>query len=999
MRLFRTVSVEGQWRAVVAPWLRGPAAEAWKDARPTVLVTPSRAESFYLRGRLVEEGVGYLGVRFWTPSDARHFLHGRFPADNAATLADLRLLARVAVAQTIRTADANRASVTSVEREPAAFLRAYELLIGAGWDPARDGSSYARELAASFQRLLRERDLATQAEVHRELSRQAQGVRAKPLAHVLLVGFNAVHWPIWDLLKAVCLGAEQAAVALLEPRTFGEEVDQLWFNSWEEIAGSPAEIAPANADEAANSLADLAASYERGSEDRVQADCAFCVTPDVTTQVRAVVLHILDFLRRDNCTRLGVVFAGASALALGVAAALRELEIPLNDGPGRLEPGPFERRHWLAWLALQEEPGVAALIEWVRASEAAGASVGAESGLKAAEIAEAVSGALGETLVDDLGFLAAHLQAWHPGRRRAIVGEFLRARIALPIDAPFDHFLQLTRRAIDRPGWEDQLARLELDPPAWLHRWTQVIDRRAFLDWLRESTASHARTHGRDGDHYYGRVHLLVYGQAAGQTWSHLILTGLNEGVWPRADDDDAFSSRHELTALNEAARGLNRRATATGSQGDGQVVVRAGLGHCLLAQEQQDLALRDLVAMVESTREALCLTAVSTDNGRTLLPSDFFNHAYQAVTGEGLDEEAFRHLANRTASWCARHDGLFAAGASALAADVEPTRAAHLARRDRGAPFGRYEYAFAEPPPEPIQLACKRWEAAWRHPSGVWMTDIVGVSMWPEGTMAWEIATGTWVHRWLAAALDECRRDARSERVAERLHAAAERERVRTREGARVAGVALYPWWEQVWSQARTIATVLAEQLQPLLPGQLIWPEYRLGERILIALPGSLQADFSLSGRLDLLLIQHGTHGREPTERDLTGFDCWVIDFKTGSAGKLSEKTLENGTGLQALLYAMAVRALGAASTGVSIVSPTAPAQIQVKLTGGGQFLNVLRSLQRMHGDGIFGRRPAIHEEYVPAPNDPMATRPVAKEILEAKWALLHGAETREEA
>jgi hypothetical protein len=75
-RLYFTASVEEQWRGLAGQWLREQARAAWRNPKPTVVLTPSRAESFYLRGRLVEEGVSFLGLRFWTPSDARKFLLG-----------------------------------------------------------------------------------------------------------------------------------------------------------------------------------------------------------------------------------------------------------------------------------------------------------------------------------------------------------------------------------------------------------------------------------------------------------------------------------------------------------------------------------------------------------------------------------------------------------------------------------------------------------------------------------------------------------------------------------------------------------------------------------------------------------------------------------------------------------------------------------------------------------------------------------------------------------
>src|SRR5471030_1578071 len=107
-RLFSTTSLEEQWRGVAGPWLRELANAAWRQPLPTVVLTPSRAESFYLRSRLVGEGVPFLGLRFWTPSDARKFLLGEvLPEIGAATQAELRLVARAGAEKLTQEADDN----------------------------------------------------------------------------------------------------------------------------------------------------------------------------------------------------------------------------------------------------------------------------------------------------------------------------------------------------------------------------------------------------------------------------------------------------------------------------------------------------------------------------------------------------------------------------------------------------------------------------------------------------------------------------------------------------------------------------------------------------------------------------------------------------------------------------------------------------------------------------------------------------------------------------
>jgi hypothetical protein len=781
---------------------------------------------------------------------------------------------------------------------------------------------------------------------------------------------------------------------LAEPREFAQEVDDLWIGSWEQTVGprepaeSPNEIAP-------TPFAELAGSYERGVPgDAATLDLTLLAAPDVTTQVRTIVLQAVDYLKRDSCARLGIVFPEVNAVALGVAEELRRLGIPLDDGAGSFMPGIFERCTWLDWLALQDEASVERLLAWVCACEAEHVSFSGDSDLKARKVARILDSAQGESLVDDLDFLARILEAKTGEADCVAVAGFLRQRIVLPAQATFSEFLDATRRALDLRGWEQHFARLENEPAAWLKKSKGPFSRRIFLEWLREATNSQTLTRGAEGNHFYGRVHLLIYAQMTGQTWSHLILTGLNEGVWPRVHEAGAFGSRHELIALNRQARALNQRATEQGSQGEGHETVRAGRGHCLLPLEGQDLALRDLCASLEATSEAVCLAALTTEDGRGLLPSDFFNFVHQAKTGRVLDEETFRALAAATSAWCETHALLFqeTAPGRALPA-IEATRAAYKARRDEMQPFGPCEFAFAQPPAEPIQLSCKRWEDAWNHPATVWLEDVVGAGSWPEGTLNWPRASGTWVHRWLALALRACRERGSAAELPVLVWAAADNEARRVREHAQAAGIALYPWWEQVWGQARTIAGLLGETLAPILAGKEFHAEFTLPRGLMIALPGSKQSDFLLRGRIDLLVIDPGARARPASAPgDYSRCACWVIDFKTGAAEKLSVKNIEKGKGIQAVLYALALRACGAESTSLSLIMPDSAAEPQIDLDEALGVATLFHALEYFHRQGIFGMRPDAENEYGYSPAYPMATRRVEREILEAKWVLAQG-------
>jgi hypothetical protein len=970
------------WGESAEAWLSG--VEPWRDPRPTVVLTPQRAQGFYLRGRLVAQGHALLGVRFWTPSDARSFLRGAIKLPlRPATQAEQALVARGCAEKLLRAPRADdEASLLSAAQDPASFLRAYDLLAGAGWPPSRDGAAYGRELAREFEAAKDRAGLLTQAGLHRRL-REAAPLEPRPLARVLLLGFDASHWPLWDLLQAVCRQAAEADVALEQAGEFGAALDDLWIGSWETFAGTTYDL-PAADPAPEGPLAPLAAAYESGEVTKpLEGEIHFLATGELATQVRAVTLQALDYLRRPECARLGLVFPEADALALGVAEQLRRLDIPIDDGPGAIEPGPFESRAWQTWLELQEERTVRRLIAWLRACEAAGRKDGLPS-ISAAEAARILDRALAASMVDDLDFLARQMEKAQTAS--SSIAAFLRQLIVLAEEGTVAGFLAATREALRGLDWNDLLALLPESAPAGLDDFS--LSRRAFLAWLRDVGDSRARR--RAGNHFYGKVHLLVYGQLAGQRWTHLILTGLNEGTWPRLMDGDAFGSRHEIAALNARARLLNRAGTGRGAQGEGHETVAPGRGHCLLPLERYDLALRDLCRALRATEHAVCLAARTHDQGRNLLPSDFFSHAWQLKTGQVLDDASFRDLAKTTARHVREHAALFPPE-PAEAQDIVATKTAYRSRRDPARPFGRYEFAYETPPESPIQLSCKNWENAFNHPASVWFSHVVGVGPWPEGSLSWKLSLGTWAHRWLAQAVNAAPDPAGLEA---RVRGAAEHDAKSVENHARDLGIELYPWWRQLWAQSRAVAHSLAQVLAPELAGKTALGEIDLPRPLEIALPGADRATFDLRGKLDLLLLEPPMTPGANTAFDPRGARAWIIDFKTGADTGLTEKRLEKGHGLQIALYGLALRALGAEPVALSVLTPGSVLKRQLEETGTRGPSEPFRTLEAMHRGGLFGQSDQEDRAHGFAPDYPITTRAIPREVLKAKRALARSGE-----
>ncbi len=76
-----------------------------------------------------------------------------------------------------------------------------------------------------------------------------------------------------------------------------------------------------------------------------------------------------------------------------------------------------------------------------------------------------------------------------------------------------------------------------------------------------------------------------------------------------------------------------------------------------------------------------------------------------------------------------------------------------------------------------------------------------------------------------------------------------------------------------------------------------------------------------------------------------------------------------------------------------MSLQTFDAPLQPQIQITQVLAGAALFQGLGRLHRDGIFGMRPDADNDYGFAPAYPMATRFIDREILAAKWKLVHGA------
>ena len=182
-------------------------------------------------------------------------------------------------------------------------------------------------------------------------------------ANILVTGFNGAHWPLWPLLQAAVLSAEEATVFLDDPSDAARDIDETWVGTWEEAFGEAKPISLPM-----NQITDsLFSEAEMRGASVGPLDRSFLVGADTTEQAEVVAQQCLNFLADPACVRVGIVFSGAGALPRLVTNALARLDIPHYDGLAHFLPGIFEAADWRAWLRLQESPRINSLLHFVNA--------------------------------------------------------------------------------------------------------------------------------------------------------------------------------------------------------------------------------------------------------------------------------------------------------------------------------------------------------------------------------------------------------------------------------------------------------------------------------------------------------------------------------------------------------------------------------------------------------------------------------------------------------
>ena len=970
-------SPEAAWQGAMKGWFKHASAKAWKNERPAVVVVPTRGQIEGIKGRILEAGLSALGLQFVTPPYLRALLApetGILPAARE----HLRFLLALAAEQLLSDEtlpEAERLAAISVRRTPDHLLRLLEQLAAAGAEFERIDLPAFRPVVRKFRAHLK----ATGFEIFPEADRRtlAQVRQGAPIFSDLLIsGFHGGHWPLWHLLEAATRSSQQATVIVQNPREEAHDLDAAWIGTWEEALGEAQTIA-----------IDSEAAVERAP--------IFLAGLDTREQVDAIAAAAHQFLGDEACTRVGIVFPTAGALPRLVASALTRQGLPHYDALGEMAPGLFEQPDFWSWMELQRTPRLNVLLRFLTALPNDQSFLQDPSRDK---IGRSLQRALADIAIDDLVLLVA------AARERDRDGERIFAALGnivfLPDTGTFAEFLEVCSNAFALLGWHERWREVA-QRTAWTRNLEAIFSRTLFLQWLDELAVSVRITRELLGQHPYARIQLVTPAQAENQSWSHLILCGLNDGSWPGAARGD-FLPAVQIDALNQSVQKLNLAATRRGSQGEGHSVVREGAALFLGAEQQRQLARAQFEGLVESATRGIAFIASLIQEAapeRLSNPSEFFGRVYHEIHGQAISQANMRTLREETRRWLDIAN-LSPADLQLETPGILQTRAAYLARRT-SEPANEYDFALRAAPAEIEPLSVSDTEALLKSPALIWMERFLGVEGAEDPTYVWNATIGKWTHEWLAAVFGPAGTFValpRGDEFADRILVAANRKRAQVRELCRLAGRTIPDWWDSGWENALCLAQILGR----LVGGIEGW-KWAAAEWRLAAQPTAVGGDRSLllRGQADLLL---GKTGALPTSLALP--DVWIVDFKTGNKKSLAPKgrkkdepraprvlkSVLKGDALQLALYTLAAQQLGAQSVEVSILSPViAKPEPQVRDDDFADCGPAFRELARMQATGIFGMKGPLRNAFAFTKDYPLATLSIDPEIVDERWELTH--------
>jgi hypothetical protein len=463
-------------------------------------------------------------------------------------------------------------------------------------------------------------------------------------------------------------------------------------------------------------------------------------------------------------------------------------------------------------------------------------------------------------------------------------------------------------------------------------------------------------------------VWILRPEEATTLRWHTLILTQLNENLWPSLRDSG-------VSLLNDETRNqLNQRLLL---HPDFQPL------STLSSQYQIERARFDSLLAGVKVRFIFTASATSElESGDELYPSEFYRQAWNLFHPENPWKESFWHGLLEKAPTLSTPSP-----SDSILKELQPLRT----RWDPEIPFNDYFFADRSSPGTSRPLSATHAEAILKDPARAWFEIHLETKPIPDSWKSREIlglVQGNRLHSWIAdsfraiAGEDEFNPLPPIQKWKDSLGKTLARAYQKHQESPNTP-----LWWKNHFPSLEWRAEKLLENLYQTLaqlPDAHLACEYRLRRPMVQPLP-EFPLEQEWIGRIDWIALNDASWEKSKK--------IWILDLKTGNGSAPFHRgsLVQKAEYFQLLVYAGLAQAQHPqhpeVSVGVVLPKWAPPVEMTTLSAFDSEFQPLWQVLSAAWNQGIYGQAHEIHQRFALNRDLPLATTPIPKEILDAKW------------
>jgi len=931
-------------------WVKQTAQRSLSDERQAAIILPNFLIANRLRKILALDGVAFINVHFWTPTAFRRRMLGSLTEIlPIASREELHL-----IASSVAGLDSGkRRRSTEVDPDSLSLLGVLNLLNSFKSEHVRipDELRSIEDLAKNFRNILKEQELQMVSEADCFLaSRKWQ----EEFTSLLIFGFHGGHRSLFPLLSVAHRTTEDLKVVLENPDETSLNLDSPWIESWEQLMGVQASL-----------LGEQEGEQERKRRSLPPQHVEFLTEPTTYNLAWAIAMRASRMVA-EGAKMVAVVFSTYGSLSRETALAMNRLRLPYFDGIGHACLPP-KKNHWREWCAFQEAPTAQSLFKFLALLP------------DQARAANLLREASCETLSQDILVCTrfANLRSDREEDRKKLSSFSL-----LPERSSLAEFCRESAREFVRLGWAEEASHLQACQVRFRHADRLLLKRNTFLRWLQSALQEKCQLQDPMGSHPYATIQLVLRDQAALCPWTHVILAGMNIGQWPDSGEENGsipfISSLYQNTA---SSPDTELHGNSPSSSGTAPPAFSYYISH--LCQKEQQTAVqrqrRDFQNLCKAA-VVIATTQMRNNGDVTDYPSTWFSELYERY---GKTNKCFC-----TPSSSSQPHVPFIAAASLN--KYKSVWKARTARLDPTLSFGCWE--FVTPPPSfPLEINVTDAGRIWKEPAIVWMKIFLGIdpAEMIEGPAI--RITGIWVHRWLrnlcVSATNWARLPDKSSRR-QIILSASEDTRIAVEKSYHAVRRQLPRYWVLIWKQAKSFAVECSDHLEAFRPKFPYISTERSFQNVNVGA-------FIVRGRWDLLLSTMPIENNLAS-RPFANASMIVVDYKVvkrlPNIASPSLSGRDVGIKTQLALYTQAALANGALRVDTACIAPYFNAAWSRIILSSKELEKVqplLLSIGRILREGVFGMRGQLHPEFTFYNPMPLATLPIAQDVLESKWEL----------